>query len=717
LKVADLPLPEEFTAFLNSQGFLDLYPPQAAAIDAGLLDGRNLLIASPTASGKTFIAALAAYKRIVQEHRKVVYLSPLRALASEKYSEFKTLLEGFGARCVISTGDFDSAGEALRNYDLLVLTNEKFDSLLRHGIPWLQDVGLFIADEVHLAGSGDRGPTLEMILTKIIHSGVRAQLLSLSATVSNAEEIARWLKSDLVELTWRPVPLREGVYDHGRVWFGDLQGEIETVRSSYGAAIDVAIDSISGGGQSLIFASTRRRAVSLATKASELTARHLKEGDRLMCAEAARKIRDSGEETSLSKLLADLIAKGAAFHHAGLPHEHRKIVEDSYRKRAVKLLASTPTLAAGVNLPARRVVIADLSRYDGEVGMNSAISVLEYRQMAGRAGRPQYDEFGETVMVPPPSYSAEEAMRHYVESSPEPIESRLAGESRMRVHLLAVIASRMGIARQEIDSIFSKTLLSAQTGAGSVGKHVDDAMGYLFSEQLIVEKNGKFQATGFGKRISTLYIDPVTGVLFKKKLGTLEPGADNVAKLLHLVAKSPDFEPKFPMREKYYQQAYDFLEENRALLFSQAGERARPSFMEYEDVLQEMRTVMVLSSWIDENKEDVILDTLGAEPGDLHRAVDSADWLLYCLCELARLFGQHEVIKEAGFLRKRVVAGVKGELVELTKLRGVGRVRARSLYGFGYHTLKSIRDAPAEKLALVEKIGPTLAQRMKEEAR
>ena len=228
-------------------GFVELFPPQAAAVEAGLLEGKSLLVASPTASGKTLIAALAAYKRIVEEHRKVVYLSPLRALASEKYSEFRNLLERFGVRCVISTGDFDSAGDALKNYDLLVLTNEKFDSLLRHGIPWLPDVGLFISDEVHLAGSGDRGPTLEMILTKVIHSGIKAQLLSLSATVSNAEEIAKWLRSDLVELTWRPVPLREGVYDHGRVWFGDLQGEIETVRSTYGGAIDVAIDSISHG--------------------------------------------------------------------------------------------------------------------------------------------------------------------------------------------------------------------------------------------------------------------------------------------------------------------------------------------------------------------------------------------------------------------------------------------------------------------------------------
>ncbi|HUH99905.1 MAG TPA: DEAD/DEAH box helicase, partial [Nitrososphaerales archaeon] len=653
MKVKELPLPESFTSFLNSKGFLELFPPQAAAVEAGLLDGKNLLVASPTASGKTLIATLAAFKRSVEEHRKVVYLSPLRALASEKYAEFRDLLEGFGVRCVISTGDFDSAGEALKSYDLLVLTNEKFDSLLRHGIPWLSDVGLFISDEVHLAGSGDRGPTLEMILTKVIHTGIRAQLLSLSATVSNAEEIARWLRSDLVELTWRPVPLRQGVYDHGRVWFADLQGEFATVRSSYGAAIDVAVESVSTGGQSLIFASTRRRAVSLAAKASELTSRYLGDADGMACREAARKIRESGEETGLSRLLSELVGKGSAFHHAGLPHEHRKIVEDAYRQRAIKVLASTPTLAAGVNLPARRVVIADLSRYDSESSSNAPISVLEYRQMAGRAGRPQYDEYGETVIIPPPSLGAEEAVRHYVESSPEPIESRLGGERGMRVHLLAVIAGRFGISRQEIDSIFSKTLLAAQTGRESVARHVDAALGYLFAEQLVIEKGGLFQATGFGRRISTLYIDPITGVLFRKNIGNIVPGPDNTMRLLHLVAKTPDFEPKFPMREKYFQKAYEFLEEFRGDLLL-GGPGRSVSFMEYDEAVEEMRTLMVLDAWLQERKEDDILESFGAEPGDLHRAVESAEWLLYCLSELARLFGKPEIIKEASFLRKRV---------------------------------------------------------------
>jgi len=285
----------------------------------------------------------------------------------------------------------------------------------------------------------------------------------------------------------------------------------------------------------------------------------------------------------------------------------------------------------------------------------------------------------------------------------------------MRVHLLAVIASRLGSTREELDSIFSKTLLAAQTGAASVARHVDEALGYLFSEQLIVEKGGSFQATGFGKRISTLYIDPMTGVLFKKNLGGFEPGPDHTLRLLNLVAKSPDFEPKFPMREKHYQQAYEFLETHRSS-FSLPRERARSSFMDYEEALQEMRTVMVLDAWIDEQKEDAILERLGAEPGDLHRAVDSADWLLYCLCELGKLFGKYDAVKEAGFLRKRVEVGVRGELVELTKLRGVGRVRARSLYNFGFKTMKSIKEAPAEKLGLVDKIGPVMAKRIKEEA-
>lgn len=708
MKFQELDLPSEFLAFLEESGYRELYPPQEAAVRAGLLEGKSLVISSPTASGKTLIAMMAAYKKIKQG-RKVVYLSPLRALASEKYSEFKQL-ERFGVRCAIGTGDFDAGGEVLGKFDLLVLTNEKFDSILRHGVSWLRSVGLFVADEIHLAGSGDRGPTLEMILTRVIHLGLDAQRLSLSATISNADEIAKWLKSDLISLDWRPVPLKEGVYDYGRILFGEE--EVEIARTNEGAALDVAADSISKGGQSLVFASTRRRAVSLATKGSELTRRFLNDEERENCRQAARAIRDSGEETGLSKLLAEIVERGAAFHHAGLSYEHRRVVEDYYRKRAIKMLSSTPTLAAGINTPARRVVVADLSRYDVETGMNSMISVLEYRQMAGRAGRPQYDDHGEAVLVPPSNYRPDEVLDHFTKTPPEPIESRLGGERGMRVHVLAAVAASFGLTRPEIESLFSKTLLAAQIGVERVRKHIDEALGYLIAEQLVVEKARRFQATGFGKRVSTLYIDPVTGVLFKKCIGFIGLAQEPSVALLHLISRSPDFEPKFPLREKNYDQAYEFLEANRPSLITRLDSR---TYLELDELLQDMRTVMVIDAWINETKEDTILERLGVEPGDLHRAVDSADWLLYCLAELAQLFEKRDVQKEAEFLRKRVISGIKAELVELTKLDGVGRVRARSLYSAGFTNLRTIRDASVERLALVDKIGSSTANKIKEQ--
>ncbi len=342
MRLEEADVPEELVQFFRAKGISELYPPQEQAIRAGLLEGKSLVVASPTASGKTLLALLAAYRKAKEQRRKVVYLAPLRALASEKYAEFSEMTR-FGIYTNISTGDYDSSGESLGRADVIVLTNERFDSIMRHRVSWLNSVGLFIADEVHLAGNDSRGPTLEMILTKALHLGLDAQLLALSATISNVRTLAEWLHAIPVELDWRPVPLREGVYDYSRVLFTD-GGERQVPRSTYGAPIDVAMDTVKEGGQALIFANTRRRAVSLATRAAELTQKHLSPEEKKAASEASRRILTSGEETSLSRLLAEVVAKGSAFHHAGLEAEHRRIVEDYYRARALKLLAATPTL-------------------------------------------------------------------------------------------------------------------------------------------------------------------------------------------------------------------------------------------------------------------------------------------------------------------------------------------------------------------------------------
>lgn len=709
MRLDEFSIPQELVQFFTEKGITELYPPQEKALHAGLLEGRSLVVSTPTASGKTLLALLAAYVKVRQQ-RKVVYLAPLRALAAEKYAEFSEF-NRFGIRSTISTGDYDSTGENLGRSDIIVLTNERFDSVMRHRVSWINSVGLFIADEVHLAGNDSRGPTLEMILTKVLHLGMDAQLLALSATISNAGEMSGWLKAAPVELDWRPVPLREGVYDYGRIVFTDGE-EKQVPRSTYGAPIDVAMDTLKGGGQALVFASTRRRAVSLATRGAELSQRYLSPEEKKAVSEASRRILTSGEETSLSRLLAEVVAKGSAFHHAGLEAEHRKIVEEYYRARAIKLLAATPTLAAGVNLPARRVVIADMTRYDAERGGNAEISVLDYRQMAGRAGRPQYDDHGETVMVPPPSQPSADFLEHYAKEPPEPIRSRLSDESAMRSHTLATIATSSGLSKADLDSLFGKTLLARQVGSEETGKLTEKPLGYLLAERLIESHGGLFYATDFGRRVSMLYIDPVTGVMFRDAVRKAEPGRSYTAGILQLVAGSPDFEPKFPLRSKDYDQALAFMEEHSSEMLEKHSSRA---FADYDRVLQDMRSVMALHGWIDEWREEQLLTRLGVEPGDMHRAVDNADWLLHALGEMAKLYKMPEMVRQSEILRRRVASGVSEELVELTTLQGVGRVRARALYTAGFRTLEDIKEAPAERLAMVEKVGTAVARKIKEQ--
>jgi helicase len=715
-------LPPEFTDELEKKGYESLYPPQSDAINTGVLHGKNLLLATPTASGKTLVAMMAAIKAI-QRGGKVVYLAPLRALASEKYDEFKQIFEQIKKpgthrsklRVFISTGDFDSTGESLGSADIIILTNERFDSVIRHGASWIDSVSLFIADEVHLVGDAHRGPTLEMILAKIINYVPSAQILALSATVSNTKDLAEWLKAEMVETNWRPVKLVEGIYDYGKLVFVDGE-ERKLLQSNRGAPIDVAIDAVNDGGQSLIFCETRKRAVSMAEKAGEILPKFLSFDESGKLRELAHRILSSGEETEVSRRLAEVVAKGAAFHHAGLDTKHRKIVEDAYRNREIKILTSTPTLAAGVNLPARRVVISSLMRYNAEEGGQTPITVLEFKQMAGRAGRPRYDKSGEIVLLAGNQMTAQEIFENYIQGKPEPIKSQLSAEGPLRMHLLGLIASSQGMSEEEIGSFFESTLFGSQYMEITVKSRVKKALVYLEEEELLIRKSKRFRATEFGKRVAMLYIDPESAIIMRRGIKFAEKGGVHTLGILHLIVQTPDMTPKFNTRGK------DEIELDEVML-SKKGEFLIPVpstesfeyYRQYDTLLGDFRTVLALISWISENPEQTVLEKYSIEPGDLHRMVDNADWLLYSFSELARLFIRKDLALEASELQERVKYGIRSELIPLTRLEGVGRVRARSLFGAGYSTMDKLSQAPLEKLASVPKIGPAVAAQIKKQ--
>jgi helicase len=202
VKIEDLAIPEAAKQVIIKSGITDLYPPQEEAICEGALDGKNLVLASPTASGKTLIAELCALKHILKKNGKVLYLTPLRALASEKYEELRKYsslrkANGRKIRVGISTGEYDSSDNWLERYDIIISTNEKADSLLRHRTKWMNEISLIVADEIHLLNDKDRGPTLEVVLARLLQINPNSQLLALSATIRNAEEAAEWLRKQL----------------------------------------------------------------------------------------------------------------------------------------------------------------------------------------------------------------------------------------------------------------------------------------------------------------------------------------------------------------------------------------------------------------------------------------------------------------------------------------------------------------------------------------
>ncbi len=716
MKVTDLPLNEEVKEVLLKSGIVELYPPQVEAIRAGALNGRNLVLASPTASGKTLVAELCALKHVTEKNGKTLYLTPLKALANEKYVEFqkyKTVHKPDGKRVKIgiSTGDYDSSDPWLERYDIIITTNEKADSLLRHRAQWTEQLSLIVADEVHLLNDAERGPTLEVVLARLMQINPDVQILALSATIKNTDEIAEWLKAEAITLEWRPVILKEGVLLYDEIQFKDGDAKKISVETK-NSPINLALHIIKHGGQALIFTGTRRNAVSLAKKATSEVEKLLSKPLRRSLNIIAQRILSTGERTRISELLAELVGHGIAFHHAGLGSAHRKIIEDSFRNGKIKVLTATPTLAFGVNLPARMVIIQDYRRYEPGYGYYP-ISVLEYKQMAGRAGRPKYDKVGEAVLVAKTDDERDYLMESYVFAKPERIWSKLAVERILRSHVLATIASDFAHTEMGIYEFFGKTLYAFQYDVRAIKRVVTKILKFLYDENMIEVDGENIYATRFGKRVSELYIDPVSGVIIRDALRTRAPEVTELS-FLHMVAHTPDMYPKLRPYTREIDQLSLFVEEHlREFMFEVPDPWGDQ--LEYEEFLGEAKLAQTLKAWIEEKSEDEMIERFHVQPGDLYRMIETARWLLYATRELAMLFNHKDVLPLISELIQRVKKGVKRELLPLVKLEGIGRIRARILYNAGLKTIEDLKHAKIEELTELPMFGPRLAKKIKEQ--
>jgi helicase len=691
-------LPRAIYESLAERGISKLTPPQAMAIERGLLKGKNIVVSSPTASGKTIVAELACALSILSRGKRAIYIAPMRALASEKFAEFKEAYPYI--KSVLSIGDLDAEDKWLSGFQMMFFSTEKFDSLIRHGVDWIREVGCFVFDEVHMMGDISRGPTLELLITKL-KASTDAQMIALSATIGNASEIAEWIGAELVESDYRPVKLDRGIIHEGVFHYYDGKKEMkqQLMGESDIPEIRVVEDTLARGKQVIIFYSTRRSAELGAARVAKHVHKLLSEAEKLDLAELSKQVSSVLDRpTEQCVKLGSLVEKGIAFHHAGLLNQQRSAVETAFKANRIKVICSTTTLGYGVNMPAHTVLVRDITRFDGNY--SEQIGINEVLQLFGRAGRPKYDTEGRAMLPSSTKYRIADLKKKYITSDPEPINSSLGIAPVLRSHILAFIAERFLNTPKSIENFMDGTLYGKQFGNRAymsmiISKILDDLERWEFVERI----GDIYKATRLGERVSELYIDPMSARLMLDAMKKTETTFDILLMLCNTLEMRPHVRAAKEAEERY--SAY--IAGGSEVPFYSYSDM---NYADYDPV-KVFSTAMMLEDWTNELREPELVKKYSSTPGALYTKLTNADWIVYSASELAGIIG----LPKANIIKARVRLryGIKDELLDLVRLEQIGRARARLLFNNG---IKKAQEITKNKEKVVSLLGKEVAQKV-----
>ena len=503
--------------------------------------------------------------------------------------------------------------------------------------------------------------------------------------------------------------------------------------------IALALDTIEQRKQALVFCASKRAAESQAEKIAKSISTTDAIDFRGAHQLAQTALHTLSTPTKQCKRLARCLEKGIAFHHAGLASPQRELIEEQFRSGAIKIICSTPTLAAGLDLPAFRAVIRDTKRF-GTYGMVD-IPVLEYEQMAGRAGRPGKEEYGEALLVANTTSDLPDYFANYVHGEVEDIYSKLAVETVLRTYILSLIATGFIKTGGELQKFFAKTFYAQQfgnldklnatlhritsmlvaweflEGAGGQQRKKTNEL-FMTGTQLLTQTAqqaaGKLTATNLGGRVSEIYLDPLTARTLLDGLKQMHEDKkeahdrDQTFALTHLLCCALEMRPLLRVKTKEYDDMLLYKEQARFLLDEEA-------YMDKfsDDFEDTIKTARCLMNWMEEYNEETLLERYDVRPGELSMKQQKADWLLYACEEIARvenLKGIRSILKH---VRTRMKHGAKSELLTLLHFQGIGRVRARKLYTRGIRGVSDVKQASYEQLTSI--VGQAMAGKLKEQ--
>lgn len=465
--------------------------------------------------------------------------------------------------------------------------------------------------------------------------------------------------------------------------------------------VNICLDTLSKEKQALIFLSSKRNAEAVAERISKSL--DLNNLDNI-----SEKIKNSlSKPTKQCLKLAECVKKGVAFHHAGLAAKQRELIEENFREGNIKFIASTPTLAFGLNLPAFRVIIRDLKRFSRR-GM-AFIPVLEYHQMIGRAGRPEFEDFGEALTIASTKSELENIKETFILGEPEIIYSKLAVEPVFRTYVLSLIVSGVSRTVSDLEDFFSRSFYTKQYGDSTkvnslIEKTISQLRNWGFiegSDFLSASDLDSLKATRLGTRVSELYLDPYTANYLIKSMKKLNSGNFKDYAVLQIFSNTLEMRPLLNVKKSEEELIDNLLVENELIT-------SEPNIYhpEYDEFYKSLKTAGFFKHWIEESSEQELLEKFNIRPGEIHSKLNIIDWLFYSTEELSRIQDLKNSVTILRRLRLRLKYGVKEELLTLLKLESIGRVRARKMYSHGIKTLKELRktDFTTLKNILGEKI-------------
>ncbi|SCV68997.1 BQ2448_2017 [Microbotryum intermedium] len=692
---------------------------QSTCFDAFYHSDRNVVVSAPTSSGKTVLfelAILRLFSKADSNDVKAVYMAPAKSLCAERAADWKTKFErsGLGWSVVELTGDTAMDGPGLwmeiGKARIIITTPEKWDSITRkwhdhHGA--LALLRLFCIDECHSVGIDVRGATLEVVVSRMKTLGTETRFIALSATVPNADDVATWLQqSDMSPADtfkfgdeYRPCPLQKIV-----VGFPPRENDF-AFDSSLDYKVFELIQRYSGGKPVLVFSNTRKGCLKLAE--------HLAKEYRQLSEKPAQRNNLPWPKPSRlvarpnDKKLTGLFECGVAYHHAGLDMDDRKLIEQLFIAGSISVVCSTSTLAVGVNLPARMVIVKGTKQFrDGRM---HELDDTELLQMLGRAGRPQYDTMGVACIM-----TERDQIRHYelLANSRAVLESSL--HKNLTEHINSEIMLRtirsVPSALKWLHSTFLYVRISKNPShyalAKEPNKPADARLEEICVEAVteltnngIVEKNDELIiATPYSEMMSKFFLCQITFVALKNL-----PFKSSMRTLLEAMSKAAEFSS---LRIRAGGEKTTLMKANKMIRYPAA--KVVSSADKIFVLIQ-----VVLEGLAGELKSADVSNPLSEESLIFPNALRIAK----CMVDLA-LERRDGGIKTALELMRAISARAWDDsAASLRQIEGVGEKYSQALSNKGIKTIADLRDTEASRIELLTNRHPPFGRKILAQAR